>query len=119
MPPVSIDPDLRQLAEEHAEYIANDKHGVDPLTSDVWVDQIQIKYVATDVTHTSCHELSCAPQVVLSKWRNNPECITVILNQVDNIGIGIAFTSCCMCHVTIIIGSRGNHSELENIIYRL
>jgi uncharacterized protein YkwD len=116
---LNIDPDLRQLAEEHAEYIANDRRGIDPLTSDVWVDQVQPKYVATDVTHTTCRELSRAPQAILSKWRNNPDCITVLLNQIDDIGIGVAFTSSCICHSTVIIGSLGRQTELENIIYRL
>jgi uncharacterized protein YkwD len=117
--PLNMDRALNQIAQEHSEYIANDEHGINPLASDVWVDHVQPKYVASDVTHTSCHELSRAPQLVMSKWKNNPDCITVVLNHVDDVGIGVAFTKYCVCHVTIIIASFGNKRELENLIYRL
>ena len=101
---LSYDTDLCLAAQDHTEYIANGKQGDNPLDGDFFVCDIEPKYVATDISHMCCNEMSRAPKVVMAKWRNNVDCISVLLNQIDDIGIGVCFDKNYVCHITIIIG---------------
>ena len=117
--PLNYDPDLCVAALDHAEYIANGQKGPNPLEGDYFVCDLEPRYVATDISHMSCCEMSRAPKVFMAKWRNNVDCISVLLNQIDDIGIGVCFDKKYVCHITAIIASHGNDGEVTNIIYRL
>jgi uncharacterized protein YkwD len=115
---LNYDSDLCVVALEHAEYVANRSDAPDPLNGSPFATDIEPRYVATDISHMSCHEISRAPKTFMEKWRNNVDCISVILNQVDDIGIGVCFDADYTCHATIIVGSYGKEAEIVNIIYR-
>jgi len=117
LPPLNMDADLCQVAEEYSEYIANGQTGVNPLICELFVNEIQKKYVKTDISHAQCVEISRAPQVFMAKWRNNPECISVVLNQIDDVGVGICFDRHYKCHATVIVGALGKAVELASLIY--
>ena len=117
--PLNYDTELCVAALDHAEYIANGQKGPNPLDGDYFVCDIEPRYVATDISHMSCCEMSRAPKVFMEKWRNNVDCISVLLNQIDDIGIGVCFDKKYVCHITAIIASHGNDGEVTNIIYRL
>jgi uncharacterized protein YkwD len=117
--PLNYDADLCQIALEHSEYVANGSEGPNPLDVDPFVNEIEPKYTATDISHMHCTEISRAPKTFMEKWRNNVDCISVILNQIDDIGVGVCFDEDYNCHITVIVGSFGNESDVMNIIYRL
>ena len=119
LPPLNYDSDLCLAAQDHTEYIANGQKGANPLDGDFFVCDVEPRYVATDISHMSCSEISRAPKSFMAKWRNNVDCISVLLNQIDDIGIGVCFDRHYVCHITVIIASFGNDGEVTNIIYRL
>lgn len=119
LPPLNYDSDLCLAAQDHTEFIANGQKGPNPLDGDFFVCDVEPRYVATDVSHMSCSEISRAPKAFMAKWRNNVDCISVLLNQIDDIGIGVCFDRHYVCHITVIIASFGNDGEVTNIIYRL
>lgn len=117
--PLNIDPDLCEVAQEHTEYVANGQVGISPLEGDFYVSDVEPNYAATDISHLCCNEISRAPKVLMARWRNNPDCISVLLNQVDDIGVGVCFNEFYVCHITVIIASKGNASQLTNKIVKL
>jgi uncharacterized protein YkwD len=116
--PLKEDSELSLIALEHSEYIANESDDPNPLNVDPFVSEIEPRYVATDISHMFCREISRAPKTFMEKWRNNVDCISVILNQVDDMGIGVCFDADYTCHATVIVGSYGNEAEIVNVIYR-
>lgn len=120
LPPMDIDDNLCQYAQLHTEYIANGCIGENPLDEEFYTSSIEPQYEATDTSHVHCNEMSRAPKAFMAKWRNNQECISVLLNQVsDEMGIGVCFDKDYICHITVIIASKGNQAEIKNIIVKL
>ncbi|OHT06617.1 hypothetical protein TRFO_25287 [Tritrichomonas foetus] len=119
LPPLDMNYNLCNVAQEHSEYIANGREGLNPLESDFYVNQVEPFYEATDISHMCCHEMSRAPKAFMAKWRNNCDCISVILNQIDDIGVGVCFDKNYVCHVTIIIGAKGIEAQISNVIVKL
>jgi uncharacterized protein YkwD len=121
LPVLAVDPDLCETARKHAEFMANrqseDDEGRDPLKKDPEAQDALRKYQAFDVTHMKCREIRRAPQEFMEKWRNTPDCVSVLLNQVDEIGVGACFDPTYECHLTVIIGSFGNDTEVTNVHY--
>ena len=118
LPAVNLDYDLCNVAQEHAEYIANGRQGPDPLQSDYYLNSILPNYEATDTSHMRFNEMSRAPKAFMKKWRNNCDCISVILNQIDDIGIGVCFDKDYICHITTIVASKGNEAPITNVIVK-
>lgn len=119
LPAMEFDDDLTVVAQAHAEWVANDEDEEDnPLNQDFFLDEIEPSYEATDISHMCCNEITRAPKTFMAKWRNNPDCISVLLNNVDHIGIGLCFSADYMCHCTVIIGSLGNEISVTNKIVK-
>jgi uncharacterized protein YkwD len=116
LPILTIDNDLCTVARKHAESIVNESEE-DLLATDLFAQSVLKKYVAHDVSHMSCREIKRVPQTFMEKWRNKEECLSVILNQVDEIGVGVCFNHLYECHVTVIIGSFGNDAAVTNVHY--
>lgn len=117
LPPLELNEDLCLVAQDHAEWVANDEPEIDnPLNQEFFTDGIEPNYVGTDISHMSCNEITKAPKTFLAKWRNNNECISVLLNQVDHVGIGLCFNEDYVCHCTVIIGAIGQSSRITNKI---
>jgi uncharacterized protein YkwD len=119
LPSLNIDPDLCLVAQDHSEYVANGHEGDNPIDGAFFTCECEPRYVATDISHMSCIEISRAPKAFMERWRNNVDCISVILNQVDDMGLGVCFDKNYVCHITVIVGSKGKPCEVSNIIYRL
>jgi uncharacterized protein YkwD len=118
---MSIDAELCDAAGKHAEFMANkqkeDEDDQGPLTADPEAQDLLRRYFAFDVTYMKCREIRRAPQEFMEKWRNTPECLSVLLNQVDEIGVGACFDTTYQCHLTVIIGSFGNDTDVTNVHY--
>lgn len=120
LPPMNVDDDLCERAQSHTEYIANGSIGESPLEDEYYTTVIEPRYEATDISHVHCNEMSRAPKSFMAKWRNNQDCISVLLNQVvDDFGIGVCFDKDYVCHITVIIASKGQQAEIKNIIVKL
>jgi uncharacterized protein YkwD len=117
LPVLTVDPDLCDAARKHAESLANHLEE-NPLEVDPQVQAALQRYVAHDVTHVFCREIKRVPLVFMEKWRNSADCVSVILNQVNDIGVGACFDDTYECHVTVIIGSFGQDAEVTNVHYR-
>ena len=117
--PLNLDDDLCTVAQLHAEYVANGQKGVNPIDDTFYSTVVEPNYEATDVSHLCCNEISRAAKVFMGKWRNNTDCISVILNQVDDFGIGYSYDENYTCHISVIIGSRGNEVPINNVIVKL
>lgn len=113
--PVQIDEYLEEVAQQHAAYVANGQNGDDPLDAD-YEDYVRREFRDVDVTHFSCCEMEKAAQALMNKWRNDEDCVSVILNNVSDIGIGVCFDDTFACHITIIVAARGAESEVINRI---
>jgi len=116
---LDLDEDLFSIARDHTEFIANGSIGPNPLESDMYVNEIEPVYEAIDVSHTCCCEMSRSPKAFMQKWRNNTDCVSVLLNQVDRIGIGLCFDSDYICHITVIIAALGSKGDVVNKIVKL
>ena len=114
--PVMIDDVLMETAQLHSTFVANGQEGPDPLEDEDYIAELDANFSDTDVTHFSCCEMERAAQTLMSKWRNDETCVSVILNNVSDIGVGVAFDEHWVCHVTVIIGSRGEENEVINRI---
>lgn len=120
LPPMNIDDNLCEYAQLHTEYIANGSIGDCPLEDEFYTSTVEPQYEATDISHVHCNEMSMAPKAFMAKWRNNQECISVLLNQIaDDMGIGVCFDKDYICHITVIIASKGNQAPIKNIIVKL
>jgi uncharacterized protein YkwD len=109
---------LMRMSLSHTVYVANGQVGDNPLTDAEYVRRAERLFEAVDVSHFSCPEMSLAPQRLVAKWRMNADCISVLLNDVSDIGVGVAFDDGFVCHMTVIIGSRGEESQVTNRIVR-
>ena len=114
--PVAIDELLSEAAQLHSVFVANGQKGPDPLDDDRYTEELDANFTDTDVTHFSCCEMARAAQLLMNKWRNDENCVSVILNNVSDIGVGVAFDETWTCHITVIIGARGEESEVVNRI---
>ena len=114
--PVMIDDMLAETAQLHSTFVANGQQGPDPLEDEDYLAELDANFSDTDVTHFSCCEMERAAQSLLHKWRNDENCVSVILNNVSDIGVGVAFDERWVCHITVIIGSRGEENEVINRI---
>ena len=114
--PVAIDDLLTEIAQLHSVFVANGQKGADPLDSEQYTKDLDLNFTDTDVTHFSCCEMERAAQVLMNKWRNDENCISVILNNVSDIGVGVAFDETWTCHITVIIGARGEENQVINRI---
>ena len=117
--PVEIDEDLTQVAQSHSEYIANGEIGENPIETDFFQLDVKPQFIAIDITHLTCIEISKAPKALMTKWRNDQKCVSVLLNQIDSMGIGLCFDHNYVCHSTVIVGSRGYESGIVNKIVLL
>lgn len=116
---LNLDEDLFKFAQIHAEYIANGSEGTNPIEEDFYQNIIEPRYKLNDISHTVCREMARAPKEIMKKWRNNTDCVSVILNLVDDIGVGLCFDEDYVCHVTVIIGDKGGEKEVVNKIVSL
>ena len=116
---LNLDDDLFRVAQEHAEYIANGSTGENPIESSFYTDVVEPRYKILDISHTTCKEMSRAPKEIMKKWRNSTDCVSVLLNLVDDIGIGLCFDENYICHVTAIIADAGDEKEVVNKIVSL
>ena len=116
---LNLDEDLFKVAQEHAEYIANGSLGDNPIESDFYTKVVEPRYRILDISHTTCKEMSKAPKAIMKKWRNNTDCVSVLLNLVDDIGVGLCFDEDYICHVTTIIADTGEQKEVVNKIVSL
>lgn len=117
--PLAYDDNLFKVAQDHAEYIANGMEGVNPIEDDFYKNVVEPKYKLCDISHTTCREMSRAPKEIMRKWRNNTDCVSVLLNQVDDIGVGLCFDEDYVCHVTTIICDKGLEKDVVNKIVKL
>ena len=116
---LQFDEHLFEIARDHSEFIANGSLGLNPFESDFFVNEIEPNYKAVDVSHLCVNEMSKAPKAFMNKWRNNTDCVSVLLNQVDKIGVGVCFDSDYVCHITVVIASFGNNTPIYNKIVKL
>ncbi|EAY00899.1 hypothetical protein TVAG_266020 [Trichomonas vaginalis G3] len=116
---LNLDDDLFKFAQIHSEYIANGSEGTNPIEDDFYQNIIEPRYKLSDISHTTCREMSRAPKEVMKKWRNNTDCVSVVLNLVDDIGVGLCFDEDYVCHVTVIIADKGGEKEVVNKIVSL
>lgn len=112
---MQIDAYLEEVAQQHAVYVANGKKDENPLDDD-YEDYVTREFRDVDVTHFSCCEMEKAAQALMNKWRNDEDCVSVILNDVSDIGIGVCFDDTFTCHITVIVAARGAGSEVINRI---
>ena len=117
--PLRLDADLFRVAQEHAEFVANGAEGLSPIEAAEYTESIEPRYLSVDISHATCVELSRAPRAIMKKWRNNTDCVSVLLNRVDDIGVGLCFTDDYVCHVTVIVASVGNDAPIVNKIVNL
>ncbi|KAI5547820.1 protein-related family [Trichomonas vaginalis G3] len=116
---LSFDDNLFKVAQDHAEFIANGQEGINPIEDDFYKNVVEPRYKLCDISHTTCKEMLRAPKEIMRKWRNNTDCVSVLLNQVDDIGVGVCFDEDYVCHVTTIICDRGDHGDVVNKIVSL
>ena len=116
---LNLDEDLFKVAQEHAEFIANGGFGDNPIESEFYTKVVEPRYRILDISHTTCKEMSKAPKAIMKKWRNNTDCVSVLLNLVDDIGVGLCFDEDYICHVTTIIADTGEKKEVVNKIVSL
>ena len=117
--PLTIEDDLTQIAQLHSEYIANKEIGENPIEADYFQLEVKPQFIAVDITHLTCLEIGKAPKALMTKWRNDQKCVSVLLNQIDSMGIGLCFDENYVCHSTVIVGSRGIESGIVNKIVLL
>ena len=111
--------DLSEMAYRYSIYVANGQIDVDPLTQADYTENISPKYSAIDVSYMAICEMSKIPTIFMSKWRKNEECLSVILSDINEIGVGIAFDENFICHITVIVGSTDFEDTDKDIVNRI
>jgi uncharacterized protein YkwD len=109
---------LAVTAENHAIFVANGQTGDDPLEDEDYAEAIDSEFDTVDISHFACPEMNLAAQRCMARWRMDATCISILLNDISDIGVGVAFDSNFVCHITILIGSRGEENEVKNRIVR-
>ena len=108
--PLKLNKQLCAVAQEHSEFIANGSVGKSPIDSDFYIHEVEPAFRAIDISHISVKELSRAPKAVMKKWRNSTDCVSVLLNRVTDIGVGLCFDDLYICYCSVVIAVDA-HSE--------
>lgn len=106
--------ELSDLAETYSTYLANGRRGPSPQDSPEFQSLIN-SYKKNSIFSTTVVEMCQAPQALLQKIRTSVEFISVLLNFIDEIGVGIAFDDKYVCYATFIFVSNGEAQPINNI----
>lgn len=101
--PLKLNKQLCTIAQEHSEFIANGSIGRSPIESEFYIHEVEPAFRAIDVSHISVKELSRAPKAIMKKWRNSTDCVSVLLNRVTDIGVGLCFDDMYICYCSVVI----------------
>lgn len=111
--------ELMEFAQLHASYEANGEAGINPFDSNEFIEGVKVHFTEMDISHFTGYEISEIPKFFMSKWQNNVDCLTILLNPIDEIGIGVCFDGNYCCYLTSIIGSFGADDHVQNRFVQL